>query len=92
VELHRFIPVTTPDGEQGYQPSRMWVAEGPRWLLRGIVYGQAAVEEDLESPVVTDVLSAFRQVVVRRGDEAMAPGDLLPLSMPATVGAGEETS
>ena len=92
VELHRFIPVTTPDGEQGYQPSRMWVAEGPRWLLRGIVYGQAAVEEDLESPVVTDVLSAFRQVVVRRGDEAMAPGDLLPLSMPATVGANDETS
>jgi uncharacterized protein DUF3710 len=92
VELHRFIPVTTPDGDQGYQPSRMWVAEGPRWLLRGIVYGQAAVEEDLESPVVTDVLSAFRQVVVRRGDEAMAPGDLLPLSMPATVGATEETS
>jgi len=90
VELHRFIPVTTPDGEQGYQPSRMWVAEGPRWLLRGIVYGQAAVEEDLESPVVADVLSAFRQVVVRRGDEAMAPGDLLPLSMPAAVGAGDE--
>ena len=90
VELHRFIPVTTPDGEQGYQPSRMWVAEGPRWLLRGIVYGQAAVEEDLESPVVTDVLDAFRQVVVRRGDEAMAPGDLLPLSMPAAAGAPED--
>ena len=50
VELRRLMPVTTPDGEQGYQPSRMWVAEGPRWLLRGIVYGQAAVEEDLESP------------------------------------------
>ena len=90
VELHRFIPVTTPDGEQGYQPSRMWVAEGPRWLLRGIVYGQAALEEDLDSPVVTDVLDAFRQVVVRRGDEAMAPGDLLPLSMPAAVGAPED--
>ena len=90
VELHRFVPVTTPDGEQGYQPSRMWVAEGPRWLLRGIVYGQAAVEEDLESPVVEDVLAAFRSVVVRRGDEAMAPGDLLPLRMPSTVSANEE--
>ena len=43
VELRRLIPVTTPDGEEGYQPSRMWVAEGPRWLLRGIVYGQAAI-------------------------------------------------
>ena len=90
VELYRFIPVTTPEGEQGYQPSRMWVAEGPRWLLRGIVYGQAAVEDDVESPVVADVLAAFRQVVVRRGEEAMAPGDLLPLSMPSTVAAGDE--
>ena len=82
VELRRLIPVTTPEGEQGYQPSRMWVAEGPRWLLRGIVYGQAAVEEDLDAPSVTSVLAAFRSVVVRRGDEAMAPGDLLPLTMP----------
>jgi hypothetical protein len=85
VELIRLIPVTTPDGEEGYQPSRMWVAEGPRWLLRGIVYGQAAIEEDADSPVVADVLSAFRQVIVRRGDEPMAPGDLLPLSMPTNL-------
>jgi Protein of unknown function (DUF3710) len=85
VELRRLIPVTTPDGEEGYQPSRMWVAEGPRWLLRGIVYGQAAIEDDADSPVVADVLAAFRQVIVRRGDEAMAPGDLLPLTMPGNV-------
>ena len=85
VELRRLIPVTTPDGEEGYQPSRMWVAEGPRWLLRGIVYGQAAIEDDADSPVVADVLSAFRQVIVRRGEEPMAPGELLPLTMPTTV-------
>jgi len=85
IELRRLIPVTTPDGEEGYQPSRMWVAEGPRWLLRGIVYGQAAIEDDADSPIVADVLSAFRQVIVRRGDEAMAPGDLLPLTMPTNV-------
>jgi Protein of unknown function (DUF3710) len=86
VELRRLIPVTTPDGDEGYQPSRMWVAEGPRWLLRGIVYGQAAIEDDADSPVVADVLAAFRQVIVRRGDEAMAPGDLLPLTMPTNIG------
>jgi Protein of unknown function (DUF3710) len=85
VELRRLIPVTTPEGEEGYQPSRMWVAEGPRWLLRGIVYGQAAIEEDTDSRVVADVLSAFRQVIVRRGDEAMAPGDQLPLTMPTNL-------
>ena len=84
VELRRMLPVTTPDGEQGYQPSRMWMVEGPRWLLRGILYGQAAVLEGLEPPV-SDLLTAFREVVVRRGDEAKAPGDLLPLSIPADV-------
>ena len=92
VELRRLIPVTTPDGEEGYQPSRMWVAEGPRWLLRGIVYGQAAIEDDTDSPVVADVLDAFRQVIVRSGDEAMAPGDLLPLTMPSNVSQELEES
>jgi Protein of unknown function (DUF3710) len=81
VELRRLLPVSTPDGEQGYQPSRMWVVEGPRWLLRGIVYGQAALEDGLESPVA-ELLTAFRHVVVRRGDEPMAPGELLPLHLP----------
>ncbi|MGI3786259.1 MAG: DUF3710 domain-containing protein [Janthinobacterium lividum] len=89
VELRRLLPVTTPEGEQGYQPSRMWVAEGPRWLLRGIVYGQAAIQSDDEDPAVAAVLEAFRDVVVRRGDEAMAPGDLLPMSMPADLQPAE---
>lgn len=106
VELRRFIPVTTPEGEQGYQPSRMWVAEGPRWLLRGIVYGQAGLpeielSEDLETRQRAEeeearreaqrdeLLAAFRQIVVRRGDEAMAPGDLLPLTMPQNL-VGED--
>ena len=84
VELRRLLPVTTPDGEQGYQPSRMWVAEGPRWLLRGILYGQAALEDGLEPPVA-DLLTAFREVIVRRGEEAKAPGDLLPLTIPTEV-------
>lgn len=86
VELRRLLPVTTPDGGQGYQPSRMWVVEGPRWLLRGILYGQAALEDGLEPPVA-DLLTAFREVIVRRGEEAKAPGDLLPLSIPADVEA-----
>lgn len=82
VEVRRLLPVTTPDGEQGYQPSRMWVVEGPRWLLRGIVYGQAALEDGVDPPVA-ELLTAFRRVIVRRGDQAMAPGDLLPLQLPA---------
>ncbi|GAA1428595.1 DUF3710 domain-containing protein [Microlunatus lacustris] len=89
VELRRLVPVSTPEGEQGYQPSRMWVAEGPRWLLRGIVYGQAALEDGVQSPVA-EMMAAFRAVIVRRGDEAMAPGDLLPLTMPQNLVPAEE--
>ncbi|QDP96592.1 DUF3710 domain-containing protein [Microlunatus elymi] len=88
VELRRLLPVRTPDGQEGYQPSRMWVAEGPRWMLRGIIYGQAALEDGLETPVA-EILESFRQIVVRRGDEAMAPGDLLPLSLPENMSQGE---
>lgn len=80
-ELRRLLPVKTPDGKKGYQPSRMWVAQGPRWMLRGIVYGQAAVADGLESPVA-ELLETFRHIVVRRGDDPKAPGDLLPLTMP----------
>lgn len=84
VELRRLLPVATPDGQEGYQPSRMWVAEGPRWMLRGIIYGQAALQDGVDGPVA-DFLESFRTIVVRRGDEAMAPGDLLPLSLPANA-------
>lgn len=88
VELRRLLPVTAPGGEEGYQPSRMWVVEGPRWLLRGILYGQAALEDGVEEPV-TKFLTAFREVIVRRGEQAMAPGDLLPLTLPAELQTGE---
>lgn len=91
VELRRVLPIQTPDGQQGYQPSRMWVAEGPRWMLRGIVYGQAALEDGVETPVA-EILEAFRQIVVRRGDQAMAPGDLLPLSLPDKLSVPDELS
>jgi Protein of unknown function (DUF3710) len=91
VELRRLLPVSTPDGEQGYQPSRMWVVEGPRWLLRGIVYGQAALEDGIDSPVA-ELLTAFRHVVVRRGDEPMAPGELLPLHLPTGLAASDAGS
>lgn len=82
VELKRFIPVTAPNGVEGYQVSRMWAVEGPRWILRGILYGAAAVEDDDSADSVTEMLTAFRRVVVRRGETARAPGDLLELTLP----------
>ena len=40
----------------------------------------ARFESDLEA-IFRDLPERSREVVVRRGDEAMAPGDLLPMTM-----------
>ena len=51
--------------------------------------GAVDCQADEDDPAVAAVLSAFRDVVVRRGDEAMAPGDLLPMTMPSDLQPAE---
>lgn len=81
VEVRRMMPVTTPEGQQGLQPTRMLMVEGPRWALRAVVYGQAAVNPD--SPEATaELREVFRDTVVRRGEAPMPSGTLIPLTLP----------
>jgi hypothetical protein len=54
---------------------------GPRWLLRATLLGRPAVEAQEDG----DVEAALRDVVVVRGNAPMAPGDPLPLNMPANA-------
>lgn len=81
-ELVRNLPVRTADGKSAIQPSRMWVAEGPRWLLRGILMGRAALSTEVDDDVTGPFYDVFADVIVRRGDDPMPAGDLLPLRMP----------
>ena len=60
----------TPDGQPGTQASRIVAHEGPHWLLRATLMGRPAVEPGQAGPWEETI----RQVVVRRGREAMAPG------------------
>ena len=87
-ELRRLITVRAQDGTEGYQPSRTWVAEGPRWMLRGVVYGQASMADGIEAPadVIHDI---FCNLVVRRGNDAKAPGDIVSLELPEALAAQE---
>ncbi|MBK0418066.1 DUF3710 domain-containing protein [Leucobacter sp. CSA1] len=55
--------------------------DGPRWMLRGVVMGRAAVEEETRARVI----ELFRELVVVRGDQPMPPSELLPLQVPAGV-------
>lgn len=77
-ELHLRIPATSKDGESGFQPSRIVVVEGPRWMLRGTFLGQAALEPD-DSHIL---FQALREVIVDRGPDAMAMREPLHLDLP----------
>lgn len=73
-ELRAQIPV----GNGQTTPSRFIGVDGPRWFLRGLMTGPAAVD-----PAQAAVLeSVFRGVVVVRGNDAMAPRDIIPLRLP----------
>ncbi|MFT3834369.1 MAG: DUF3710 domain-containing protein [Micropruina sp.] len=80
-ELRRVLPAEGPAGEQLFQVSRTWFAEGPRWLLRGTLLGEGGLTEDDEGASAPFV-EFFRNVVVRRGDGPMVPGEVIMMAMP----------
>ncbi|MBA2698779.1 MAG: DUF3710 domain-containing protein [Nocardioidaceae bacterium] len=78
-ELNVVVPVQAPDGRQATQASRIVGVDGPRWMLRGTFLGKSAQGADLDGILET----AFRAIIVVRGDAPMAPRSMLPLEMPA---------
>ncbi|MBT2532475.1 DUF3710 domain-containing protein [Arthrobacter sp. ISL-48] len=82
-ELIAKLPAGAADGSQGYRVARFIGVDGPRWFLRGVLGGAAAMDREAAAPLE----SLFRQIVVLRGDSPMPPRDLLQLRLPkdATV-------
>lgn len=73
VELRARVP-----GQGGaLQPARFVGVDGPRWFLRGLYLGSAAPPGG--APALED---AFRDIVVVRGQDAMAPGELISMKLP----------
>lgn len=87
-ELRRVVPMEGPDGQQGYHVSRSWLSQGPRWLLRGVLMGQSAMEEELD-PTGRLLMEFFCNLVVRRDDRPRVPGDIITLQMPADLAPEE---
>jgi hypothetical protein len=86
-ELLARVPVRGADGKPTRQAVRFTGVDGPRWFLRAVFHGEAAYRP--ESAVALEEL--VRSVVVTRGNEAMAPRDLLALRMPTVPGSSTET-
>lgn len=72
------LPAETADGSRGYRVARFIGVDGPRWFLRGVLGGPAALDRD----AAQDLETLFRAVVVVRGESPMPPRDLLPLTLP----------
>ena len=77
-ELLCRLPVRTEDGRTGHQPTRFAGVDGPRWFLRAVFSGPAAVD----AAAAAELEAVVRDVVVVRGAEAMAPRELIPLALP----------
>lgn len=81
-------------GEGGPVPVRFLGVDGPRWFLRAMLVGPAALEESKAAPF----LRAFEQVVVARGSEPLPVREPVPLRLPRDVvlpagdGSGENGS
>lgn len=84
-DVRRVQPVEGEDGQQLMHVSRTWYAQGPRWLLRGTLMGQAAMADDFSDPDAELLLEVFRNTVVRRGTDPKVPGDLIPMSLPESM-------
>ncbi|SDD04039.1 Protein of unknown function [Sanguibacter gelidistatuariae] len=80
-ELLARLPARTPDGRTGHRPARFIGHDGPRWFLRGVISGKAAV--DVEAAKTLEEI--FGQIVVVRGDDARPPRDLLVLTLPTSA-------
>lgn len=79
IEVLAQVPVADQAGRQATQPVRFLGVDGPRWFLRGVIGGPAAVARELAHPL-EDV---FADVVVIRGDHPAPPRDMLELRLPA---------
>lgn len=80
-ELRSRLAQPGPQGRTVFAPAVFAGVEGPRWFLRAVYSGSAAVDEAARE-VFDDVL---RTVLVVRGDEPRAPREMLPLHMPTAA-------
>lgn len=77
-ELIARIPGQMKDGRQTMAPARFIGVDGPRWFLRGVLSGKAAIDPEAAKALE----SVFANIVVVRDDTPRPPRDLLPLNMP----------
>jgi hypothetical protein len=87
-ELIARIPATTTEGQAAVRPARFVGVDGPRWFLRGVLTGRAAVDPEAAKPLE----SVFANVVVVRDGNPRPPRDLLTLTLPQSARPNDGTA
>lgn len=82
-ELIAKLPAQAADGSRGFRAARFMGVDGPRWFLRGVLGGEAALNRE----AAADLEDLFRRVAVVRGDNPMPPRELLQLRLPKDAAA-----
>ena len=85
-QIRRVLPGTAADGREVKQRSLTWLAQGPKWLLRGVLMGQAVASEKIGDDAQL-LYEFFCNLVVRRGDSPKVPGELIGMDIPAALAA-----
>ncbi|MCW4384498.1 DUF3710 domain-containing protein [Salinibacterium sp. SYSU T00001] len=83
-ELLAEIPATGGGQAGSKRLARFIGVDGPRWFLRGVIAGDAVVDQEASAKIE----DLFRSIVVVRGSTPMPPRDLIPLQMPRTGTGG----
>ncbi|MDR0848833.1 MAG: DUF3710 domain-containing protein [Propionibacteriaceae bacterium] len=78
-EIRRVMEVADADGGTTVVEMRDWLIAGPRWVLNARFLGDAALSKKGKG-LAAELEEFVRNIVVRRGTEAMAPGGVVPLT------------
>lgn len=78
-EIHSVMPTVDVSGASVIAPVRFLAVNGDRWYLRIVISGDAAITGQ-RSRQVDEIIAAL---VIHRGEDAMSPGEQLPIVLPA---------
>lgn len=82
-ELLIRLPAKLPDGRKGERIARFLGIDGPRWMIRAMIMGKAAMNRD-EATILYDIL---KNTVIDRGDQPLPARQMLELTPPENVQA-----
>ncbi|MGC3021647.1 DUF3710 domain-containing protein [Brevibacterium sp. FAM 24630] len=85
-ELAIEVPAKTESGRPGKRAMRFAGVDGPRWFIRAVFSGKAVTDDEIRA----ELSALLRGVVVDRGEEAMAPRELIALTAPQVGNDDEE--